>query len=91
MTQVDTRTIRPRYGAPVNATTGASDATIQITQPSLTILACSRSHSESIPEWSAPAQVGSSPDAASAISRREESGDGSLISDQLALMLTRVR
>ena len=63
------------------APTGASDARLHLTCPRPAVLARSRCHSESVSSGSAPAQVGSSSDAASTIIHRVGRGDRSLISD----------
>ena len=61
------------------APTGASDARLHLTCPRPAVLARSRCHSESVSSGSAPAQVGSSSDAASTIIHRVGRGDRGLI------------
>ena len=62
-----------------DAPTGASDARLHLTCPRPAVLVRSRCHSKSVSSGSAPAQVGSSSDAASTIIHRVGRGDRGLI------------
>ena len=71
---------QPRRGLPsAHATTRTSDARLYVIRPRAAVLTRPRCHSESVSRGSAPAQVGSSSDAASASFHRVGRGDGSLI------------